>query len=71
MWIVSDMVEDGMGLPKRVVLHYVYGFSDEVILAEASPPFLSKFAWQKSTLLGGSTRESGYWVGLTSFVNCV
>lgn len=48
-----------MGLPEWVVLHYVYGFSDKVICVEASLPLFSKFAWQKSTLLGGSTREGG------------
>ena len=59
MWVVAYMIEDGMGLPEWIVLHYVYCFSDEMICVEASVPFFSKFAWQKPTLLGGSTREGG------------
>ena len=34
-----------MGLPKGVVLYYVYGFSNEMICVEASFPFFSDFAW--------------------------
>ena len=48
-----------MGLPEGVVLYYVYGFPDKMIGVKAFFPFFSKFAWQKPTLLGGSTREGG------------